>query len=291
MSNIKKIHCFGTSNSAGGGFEFDAKSKNELLLALYSNVKEKLSAQNFSYSGQLKNLLKSTKVINHSKQGYGNDRMYRLFYDVVNDKNFNNKEHLFLFEFSAFGREEFYSNKLNDYIVCNFSLNQSKEIFEFIGLGKSYNYDSDLDVKILESYNDFFSKYLSEFKDLYVEYDKLRRNADFFISYLEHKKINYLFTSPPSFIEFDKSKEIVFGDDNFFKKDNCIVKFSDKNELLIINETKNKIEDYHPGLKANKIIAHTIYNKMIELGYLNLEKVNIDYENLSKIQFTNFQII
>ena len=81
MSKIKYINCFGTSYTAGGGFEFDG-DKNPLN-NLYSGLETPLTQFNFSYPGQLKKILdENVKVTNYAKNGYGNDRTFRKIYEL-----------------------------------------------------------------------------------------------------------------------------------------------------------------------------------------------------------------
>ena len=101
MSEIKYIHCFGTSHTAGGGFEFESIQKSELK-NLYKECGEELKQFNFSWPGILQKYLNQTKikVLNHAKSGFGNELIYRKVYDIVTSNDFNREENLFIFEFS-----------------------------------------------------------------------------------------------------------------------------------------------------------------------------------------------
>ena len=139
---IKYIHCFGTSYTAGGGHEFDAtgpsRSLNssrpearkhlENLIEVYSKKypNEEQTLYNCSWPGQLQKLLgEDIQVINHAKSGYGNERMYEITYDIVSKPDFNKDEHLFLYEFSALGRKQLWSNTLNQYIITNYIIDDT----------------------------------------------------------------------------------------------------------------------------------------------------------------------
>ena len=88
---IKYIHCFGTSYTAGGGYEFDGDSPfrnqdSEYIINLKKETKQKYPNEeqtqyNFSWQIQLQKLVDSNKikVLNHFKTGYGNERIYRKF--------------------------------------------------------------------------------------------------------------------------------------------------------------------------------------------------------------------
>jgi len=109
MYNLKNIYCFGTSYTAGGGFEFNSLDKRDFLIDIYSKTNIPLEKNNFSYPGQLQYLLNdSIKVHDLGKNGYGNERMYRLIFDITTQPKFDKQSSLFLIEFSDLGRKEFY---------------------------------------------------------------------------------------------------------------------------------------------------------------------------------------
>ena len=108
MDKIKYINCFGTSFTAGGGFEFGGTSdvRNNFLKFFYSGLNEEPTQFNFSYPGQIQRLNSKIKINNYAKNGYGNDRMMRLVYDIITSIDFNKNEHIFLLEFGGIGRKE-----------------------------------------------------------------------------------------------------------------------------------------------------------------------------------------
>ena len=120
---IKYINFYGTSSTAGGGFEFDSLAEGPFIYIRYDKCDEEPKTQfNYSFPGQVKKFIGETniEVFNFGKQGYGNDRMMRLAYARTKEEKFNKDEHLFLFEFAALGRDEFYFNEIKDYIICNY---------------------------------------------------------------------------------------------------------------------------------------------------------------------------
>jgi len=101
---------------------------------------------------------------------------------------------------------------------------------------------------------------------------------------LESKNINYLLITPP-FIgnNLDTSKQIEFGDNFYFEKNNDFIKFINKNKLTITHETSKNILDDHAGLTGNKIAAICVYNKLISDKYLNKNLINIDWKHIQTI--------
>ena len=276
MTKIKYIHCFGTSYTAGGGFEFDSvnENRNELLKSIYSESNEIFSQFNFSWPGQLQKLLdKDIQVINHAKNGYGNDRMVRVCYNLINDKNFNPKENLFILEFAGFGRDEFFFNEIEDYIVCNYQMKppfENKINFNFVGAANSYGYDSVETQKKIDNYDKFFHTYVDKFVNFEKNELKLKIQSELFLSFLEKKNINFLFSICPILdYEYDVSNHIEFGYELDFKKSNNFVSFINDNKLTITDETNNRIQDGHGGLLANKLVAKYVYKKILDSNYLN----------------------
>jgi len=290
MTKIKYIHCLGTSFTAGGGFEFDGNHTQELRRSLYKNVNEELTQYNFSYPGQLQKLVGKDKIVlNHAKQGYGNSRLIRKSFDIINEFDFNTDENLFIFEFAGLGRDEFFFKDLNSYIVCNYETiykNENEIEFKYLGSAKSYNYDTFEEIQTTEKYDDFFQTYVTHFLNFKDQSSKIMRETEMFLSYLESKNINFLFSLPPMIKnDYDASREIEFGDGKYFKKSTNFVQFMDFNNLSITNETSNKYADGHCGIKANKITADCIYNKLVDCGYIDSQKNIIDWEWYHKKDF------
>lgn len=278
MNKIKYIHCFGTSYTAGGGFEFDSPGRKDELMSIYGNLKnEEFTQFNFSWPGQLQKLFKENKqkinVYNHAKQGYGNELMYRKTFEIINEES-NLDEHLFLLEFSGIGRKEFYCNDINDYIITNYYLDESG--YKFDGAANSYWYDTKTKVNkikpTVDLIKELFPKVLNE-KDLISQ---IIRNNSFFISFLILNNINFLFTQPPPlfplkrelFEELVKLKTIKFKSYDEELHDGFVNYFHHEG-LQIFNETNGIIKwDGHASLLGNKQISIQIYNKLIQENYL-----------------------
>lgn len=299
MTKIKYIHCFGTSHTAGGGFEFETnyKPRTEILKTLYGSIDEPLTQYNFSYPGQLQNFVgKDIKVFNNGKQGFGNDRMYRIAYDIITNDHFKVHENLFLFEFSGIGRTEFYLNKIKDFITINYQHridkngNLTYDGVDLIGVSHSYFYETEEFLDYVKENNTFYESVVKNFISYETESKKIFRESEFFISYLLKCKINFYYTAPPIvWPEFDdETKNIVFGDGIHFKKNNSILQFSSENNLTIRDETNNQYEDDHNSYKSNKLVSHIIYNKLISDKIIDGEPLEIDWEWYKKTNFIKY---
>jgi hypothetical protein len=275
MDTIKYLHFFGTSFTAGGGFEW-ASNKKDYLNNFYGDVDCDKTEFAFSYPGQLQKLLGDKYIVkNWAKSGYGNDRLCRLAYDVINDPSFKTEEHLFLFEFAGLGRKELFFNPLNDYIILNYYSNKSNEPSTY---AKNYIYDTNNDRNILETEDRFFQRYTKLLINERNEVKNIDMMLDFFVSFLTDKKINNIVLSGA----LPKSAENSIGKNRIKLGNNS--KFIDINyyitgmyNLTITDETSNGIIDGHFGYYGNKLAAENIYNFLVNDGWINKSKIDIDY--------------
>lgn len=292
MNEIKYINCFGTSFTAGGGFEFDGtiNIRKDFLKLFYDNLGEEKTQFNFSYPGQIQRLNSKIKVNNYAKSGYGNDRMMRLVYDIISTPNFNVSEHIFLLEFGGIGRKEFWYEPFNDFIIMNYWIDwETQTPKPRVDLANSYCYDSfDIETKLKSEESLFLEHYLKTF-NLNNEIKKYQQDIDFFIAYLKSKNINYFIVNADEH-QSDQNC-FTYGDGVIFKKSNDFTKFTHLNNLEIDAETNYTYNDKHNGYVSNKIVGQTIYNTLIDRGYLDFDKIDIDYEGLRNLKLPKQNII
>lgn len=289
MTDIKNIHCFGTSFTAGGGFEFESLSndRRETLSSFYRYSNEDLTQYNFSYPGQLQKLLGNDfKVYNHGKNGYGNETIYRKVYDIISNPDFKKEQTIFLIEFSGLGRKEFWSNIINDYIIVNYKINWDTQKYDSIsGIANSYWYDSDETHELLLNEYKFFDDFFKKTFDLSSAIIQMDMNIQYLISYIKDNDIKFYIMTEP--VSHKTDNNILFGDGKYFKITNSFTDFSYKNKLRITDETDGGIIDDHNGLVANKIISEIIYNKLIDDFLIERDKIEIDwmfYKNHKKFK-------
>ena len=282
---INKIYTFGTSFTEGGGFEFQV---NKDIQHAYSNLGEPISKNNFSYPGQLQKLLTEIEVINLAKSGYGNERMYRLATDLVLSDDFNVDDTLFLLEFSHLGRKEFFSRKLNDYIITNYSNESQSEsgFTECNGFARTYNQPHDISISDLEKLPTM--EFFSEFLKLTVNFDKqhelVTNNSTIFLSFLKNRNVKYLLVEPASYLSpkyWDDLLEPYFINMN---QHNSIHSFCNENIAKIQGETYKYHEDAHYGLISNKLIASHIHDEMCDRSFIDSEKLNKKRSDFDDIQ-------
>jgi len=291
--NIKKIYTFGTSCTAGGGFEFDSNhgfkntTRGEYLKFLYKNCNEELSKFNFSWPGQLQKLLPNIDVINLAKSGYGNELIYRKVFDIISNTSHEDiKSYLFLIEFSHLQRKEYYNKKIKDYVILNY--NWDGYDTKLTGIANDYFYDSENIKSILLNDFDFFEKFI----DLTIEFDEQERlltmNQNNFLSFLEYNNINYIITSPHN--SYSIKNNFKSFDDKVWTSWFNIKNYNDKKHPIAMNEktsikteTGGIINDYHNGLIKNKFIAKAIYNDMIYRNFLNMNIIDLEYPSNFKL--------
>jgi len=291
---IKKIYAFGSSFTEGGGFEFQV---NPTIKYAYSNLGEKITKFNFSYPGQLQKLLPNVEVINLAKSGYGNERIYRLASDLVLSSEFNSEETLFLFEFSHLGRKEFFSRKLNDYIILNYNSglggNPPSKKPSFSSVAREYNTDIKEvknDLSKLPS-SEFFEKFLKLTIDGDVQHELVSNNSTIFLSFIKNRNIKYLLVEPPFYVNPSYWNNLL--EPSFIKvnKDRfSIHDFCKPFGARISEETKKFHEDEHYGLISNKLIASIIYDEMCNRNFISekpLNKTRKDFDDIQKIIDTN----
>lgn len=278
MKEIKNIYCFGTSYTAGGGFEF---GKDLKLTALYKNIGIPLTQYNFSWPGLLQTLTTpKVEVHNLAKSGYGNERVYRKTIDIIQDKNGEVDDSLFIFEFSGLGRKEYFFSELDDYVICNYNFDDISNNAKMHGIANGYFEDSIKTKNILKDNEELFSKFMEKtinFRNQAIVYE---RNLLLFITFLKANNINFLINgniwlNPKmgNTIPDVSDKLLKFKDSNGEWGD--LVRYFNSYNLTLEDETRGVIKDGHCGYVGNKIISEMIYNQLIDFGYIKSEKVEL----------------
>lgn len=278
MSEIKYIHCFGTSFTAGGGFEWGSKERHNLLEKVYGHIDEEKTQYNYSWPGQLQKLLNEKKykikVYNHAKNGYGVDTIFRKVFDIVTEVGFEPDKNLFLLEFSEFGRKEYYCNKINDFVVGNYRFNSNLNQYH-IDIAHSYFYDTDETIDKLDTFQPIIQDYLNETYNEDIEFKRIARTTSFFLSWLKYNNIKVIFSSIPRIFipsdwDFIETFDTFLYDNTKFKIDTAtIYEFVSSYNLQISHETDFLYDDFHAGLGGNQIISKMAFNYLIEFGYID----------------------
>jgi hypothetical protein len=271
---IKEIHCFGTSHTEGGGFEFFNQNRASKLKKIYT---EKPFTQfNYSYPGQLQKLIgNGVKVFNHGKSGYGNERMYRIAYDLIMNNADSLLEKLFIFEFSFLGRKEFYSNTLKDHFIVNYTILEDGANIN--GISQTYFVNHNETYELLKNKVVPFVKETMQGQN---QIKTLKMNNKFFIDFLLQQNINFLLATPPygektDFKEDLKDKCIAYTD-----TENTLYGYYFRNGWTITEESGGFINDSHAGLYGNNKSAKRILETINK--FYDYERVDYVYQNESE---------
>ena len=273
----------GTSHTAGGGFEIDSTwdYRRKIITEHYGFLNKK-TQKDFAYSSHLKELLNNVEVINLGKNGFGNEKMYREAHTIIEEYGFDNDSTLFLIEFSEHGRKEVFHNEFKDYIVLNYYYNSKEVSDDIFSNALNYFYHTDKQIQVIKEEESFFLEYCKKTLNFDIVSKNIKRNIDFFLSYLNQNNINYLFTSTPILSEYDVNKTISIGDGELFETNLSYSNFSQRNKMTITDETAGKYDDSHPSYIVHRIYSKIVYNKLIEIGYVESNPINIDYKLLKE---------
>ena len=140
---------------------------------------------------------------------FGNERIYRKTHEIINNPNFNPKEHIFLFEFSDVGRKEVYHADLDKYLICNYSYDSKNgerinnipdKVGKFHQLSLVF-YDYWFETKETESTInkdiDIFREYFKKTISLQSTIADVSKNIEMFLSYLEFNNVQYIIVQEP----------------------------------------------------------------------------------------------
>lgn len=288
---INNIITFGTSCTAGGGFEFDSLyphrdkngfktkfSRGEFIKSMY--IEQPYTQENYSYPGQLIKLLRENnhniKVKNISKQGYGNERIYRKFYDLLIENELDINSTLFIFEFSDLSRKEFFHNPSKNHLIMNYLSDDTQSETIRCSLAKSYWYDKKADRRLYRNDVQLFSDYKHNFIEVDNELKQISMELLLFLEFLEYNNISFLISAVPEITHPIYEKElqkyynkcILFGFPGG-KKYNSFPQFATEEKLEIHHETSGAYIDQHGGLLANQLTSMIIYNELIKQNFIN----------------------
>lgn len=287
----KRFHFFGTSHTAGGGFEFH---KNPKLKKCYRNFGLPLNENSFSFPGQFEKLIDYSKtigeVVNHAKCGYGNELLYRKVFEVIENPHFDiNRDILFL-ELSDTGRKEIWNNDIKDFVILNYAF----EPLANHGIASTYWYDSMDTVRKLESKREFYNELIKSSMDVDTQLELVQRNCIMLVNFLQNNNIKFYITNgfptlKPSIPEKICRVQNHIIDYEFITPNGDKVKGAEFVKLTdpcysLHQETNEYYDDFHQGLFVNKVVAKTIYNRLVDDKIITSEKENIDFNEWNTIK-------
>lgn len=282
---IDKIYAFGTSHTAGGGFEFNT-TDDKPNPNIYKKFIDSENHFDYSFPSILSRMI-DIPVENHAKQGYGWERVTRKIFEVISREDFKSDSSLFLIECSSFDRQEFWNNLINDYVIVNSHPNEMHEV-ETISIANDYFYQSNEMSDMIHGLKPDFSKFLHTTSNVDKLIEKLQINFLFLISFLEKNNIRYYLTNgdiplPPQLQKFTNhhNKILSYQLYDFKKKEQRTVENWVEEasffEITITHESTQKVKDNHQGYSVSEFIAETIYNRMINDTLISGQLKEIDF--------------
>lgn len=254
--DIKEIYCFGTSYTAGGGFEWGI-SKRSGLENYYHEYPR--TQYNYSWPGQLQKIVgPEIKVINLAQSGFGNDMIIRTAYDVISKTN-RLDDKLFLFEFVSVGRTEFWSNTFDSYVITNWLFDDDGKMGSITGMADRYY--SPKQMEVFSKLKPIIEPYLKESIFVETEIKKIDMNIKIFIDYLLYNEVNFKIVHREFALSKHKVPIPLIVDPLTDKPD--IVNFRGNHVKVfptVIEETNGEVIDSHGGFEWVKHIAKRVAN-------------------------------
>lgn len=222
----------------------------------------------YAYPNIFKQLINNNdvNVINDAKCGGSLERVIRKVYSIIRENNIEFlRKKLFILELPPPGpnRLDLYSNRFNDYLVCNVTLgvdtNPKAYLTQSYSIPK-FKIDDESQNKMAETILDYFS----EFIDIQKSIQKNANELLGLISFFELHKIEYFLIGDTGFIYTALDNYFPKIDDRFIKVNyngkiyRDIFQFASDEKLRICDEV-NGTSDGHPGLSAHYIWAEKMY--------------------------------
>ena len=283
--SYKFIRTFGTSYTEGGGFHYWIDKRIKTLYKGLSPMIDNTMFE-FSWPSFLQKKVKP-KVINHALSGYGNDRIFREVYKVVESDDFKSSEHLFLFELSALGREEFYSNEIGDWGIINYQVNWDNTLPIKNGFGMAFNYhnqnntrksikEAKKEDRWIDENIEIFEQYILKTISVDNQLQTLIRKLKMFFSYCDASNLNwYIVADECMFISRPELRKWI----NKFLGDKDYIGIFQYAGEDITEETNECVVDGHFGIYANQTIGLYLAKKLNEIGEID---ELLEYNTLDK---------
>lgn len=304
---IKYIHTFGSSFTEGGGFEWwkfeEVKQIYHPYILQWPDTETQFP---FSWPGQLEKLMKQNplnvegymdyltlpSIKNYGKCGWGNERTYRKIFGIVNESDFNPKEHLFLVEFSDECRAEFFSVKEQRHMLVNYDLGDEKRegliwkenvypVFDY-HRGEATKSNQKKQDEYFKSIAPMLTEFIKTTFDSDSVIKKILQNQITFCSYMELNNLNWLVPLPnaicwhPQYHKLFKDR-IIFDEKHQMGYQYAINDLG----LGFGQETSGVHTDFHGGIVWAEQVAKRTYNLMCDWGWIG-NKVDASHKSMMR---------
>ena len=264
--NIEIVYSNGCSHSAAGGLELvrTIDDKTTLITDVYKekyNVSWK-TQEDATYIAHLATLLGGIEYVAEAASGGGTGRVIRMAYDFVK-KNWNKKDKLFLvLELPAFfQRMDVFSVKLDHWMVVNQSFSNTGRRNHLYATRKYFVDEFRDDTQIINNEKEL-TTYLDNFTRIDIEEQKLIREIETFLSFLNFNDIKHIWFEGGKIIhnkinpQLLKNQLSIYDDIDYH---NDFHTWSIKHKMTIKDELEGLSTDLHPGYFAHKKFAEILY--------------------------------
>lgn len=266
FSKYKYFYVNGCSHSQGGGLEepnIRPVSVRPIYEELYGVTWENRSEVN--YGKRLSEII-GIPCINESTSGSGVDRIVRKTYDFIYDRWEEKDKFFIILEAPDPSRSDVLYSPTKEYFIVNSGYDENLDDYKFTYATREY-YNLEYKKPDIEK-QELFKTWFENHYD-YVE--KLKSDERSFIGLYSFCKLNGIkvFVMNTTFMNecFDK-KDVLDFENAGFKYD--LHAWCEKNKMTIVDETKGRINDGHPGYYGHIEYAKRIAKYMGWTGEYNI---------------------
>jgi hypothetical protein len=266
IPNIDSIYSNGSSLTAGGGlYHTNIKNEYKKLYNVYWEDEKKVT-----YPQYIADYFECS-LTHDGQSGSGAPRLIRRTYEHIQKIGIDKaRKTLFLFEITdPIHRIDFYSNKIDDYMVVNVRYDNDGEM----NIVSAHHTISPTDCKYPDSFfkgeieQDLWN-YFEKYHNPIVYTNKFKGELVGLFTFLEFNNIPYFYMFENDTLKsshkyvydiLDKKRKVILEDEGCHSSSH----FCHRHKLTIKDELNGFTEDTHPGYFGYKKFGETL-NKFIE---------------------------
>ncbi len=262
LNDFKNIYVGGCSLTAGGGLtEPHIKKKYKELYDI-----EWVDVKDILYPKILSEKLNIKYCINDAKSGSGTGRLVRRIYEYIKKHGIHTaRETIFILQINeSFNRVEYFSNKLNDYLVINPQWGEDMSLNSIGVTDGWYENEKTLKDYFFEEETIYFKEFITKYHNPLSYAEKCYFDLVGLFSFLEKSKIKYFYIVDGNFIGegFDFLYQEIQSNRIFVDGFETINTFCGFNKLRISDDIKEKSDD-HPGYFGHQKFAEKLYDEIL----------------------------
>lgn len=264
-NKIEHIVVVGTSFTHGGGYSEGGETRS--ILEKYESNVPKMQEDCAWPAFFQKHLRSGIKVHNLALSGSGVEYMIRTINEWIAKNPSKVKNALFLLEASGYGRMELWDNKVQNYVVCNWSYDDStREFNPSLHNGIYWRQTAEYNQQIHDG-EPLIQQYLNRYCDPMKSVEKLQSHFFDFLCKLCYKDIEFKIFGEHLY-DGELHIDPIVNDNRLYLVDkegvnHCgIHQFISEEKLQIKHVTHGESNDFHACLEGNRQIAEQYYNQL-----------------------------